>query len=110
MLVLSVVVHNFNVVGTFALPHKTDSPLVIDAEAVLPTAVALERLKLVARWNFEAGQFGRRMQLQELAPCYTLNVLEPRHNLATKERLCLGTVERVNHWFIVFCITETVKR
>ena len=45
--VLLVVVHDFDLVGAVGVPHKADAPLVIDADAVLPFAVALQGFKLV---------------------------------------------------------------
>jgi hypothetical protein len=37
------------------------------------------------------------MQLQQLTPCYPLNVLEPGHRLGTKKRFGIETGKRVNH-------------
>jgi hypothetical protein len=51
-----VVVHNFDLVGTIVMPHETDSPLVIDSDAVLPLAVALQGFELVSRWDPQARQ------------------------------------------------------
>jgi hypothetical protein len=94
---------------SIVFPHETDSPLVIDADAVLPSTVAFQRLKLVAWRDFQAGQFGGGMKLQELAPCHTLYVFEPGHDLAMKQRLRVGTHERMDHDGILFCETESVN-
>ncbi len=49
-----VVVHDFDLVGTIVVPHKADTPLVIDADAVLSFAVPLERFQMVAGGNPQA--------------------------------------------------------
>jgi hypothetical protein len=88
--------------GAIIFPHETDSPLVIDADAVLPSTAAFQRLKLVAGGDFQACQFGGGMHLQELAPSHTLDVFELGHELAMKQRLRVGTLERVDHDWILF--------
>ena len=39
--ILSVIIHYLNVISIALAPHKTDTPLIIDANAVLASAVAL---------------------------------------------------------------------
>jgi hypothetical protein len=43
-----VIIHNLHVVGIAVAPLKTDAPLVIDADAVLPFSIALQRLQVIA--------------------------------------------------------------
>jgi hypothetical protein len=43
-----VVIHDLGIVSPFVMPGKTDSPLVIDTDAVLTFAIALQCLELVA--------------------------------------------------------------
>lgn len=42
------VIHDFNIIGIAVFPSKTNTPLPIDADAVLAGAVAVQRLKPVA--------------------------------------------------------------
>jgi hypothetical protein len=42
-----VIVDNFNVTGA-VIPNKTNSPLIVDADAVLSLSIALQSLKPVA--------------------------------------------------------------
>jgi hypothetical protein len=44
-----VVVDDFRVERFAVLPHKAHAPLLIDADAVLTFAIALERLELITR-------------------------------------------------------------
>lgn len=45
----SVVVRDFNLPGTTVRPAETDAPLIVDADAVLPRAVTVQRLEAVGR-------------------------------------------------------------
>jgi hypothetical protein len=49
----SVVIDDFNFVNLALAPHKADSPLVIDANAVLASTIPLQRLQAVAWINRE---------------------------------------------------------
>jgi len=92
-----VVVHDFDLVGAIVLPNKTDAPLVVDPDPVLPPAVALERFELVPERDPQTGQIAGSMQLQELAPRHALNVPEPGHGLAAENRLGIDAQELVDH-------------
>jgi hypothetical protein len=50
------------------------------------------------------------LQLQELAPCHALDVLEPGHHPAAEQRLGVKAGERVDHAGMMFCDTESVNR
>jgi hypothetical protein len=56
-----VIIHDFNLVGAIVMPYKTDSPLAIDADAVLTSAVALQGFELISGRDPQAGQFSRRV-------------------------------------------------
>jgi hypothetical protein len=43
-----VVVHNLNVESIPVTPQETDTPLVVDADAVLAFSVALQRFQMIA--------------------------------------------------------------
>jgi hypothetical protein len=44
-----VLVHNLDVFRACLRPAKTDAPLVIDADAVLPFPVTVQRFEMVSR-------------------------------------------------------------
>jgi len=92
-----VIVNDFNLVRAIGSPHEADAPLVIDTNAVLALPLAFQGLELVAWGNPQAGQVCCGMQLQQLSPRHTLDILEPRHNSAVKQRLGVGTHKRMNH-------------
>jgi hypothetical protein len=60
------IVDNLNLLRTI-LPHKTDSPLVIDADAPLSGAVALQRFQPVARQAGQVAQPCGAVQVDQLA-------------------------------------------
>lgn len=64
---LSVVVHDLNVVGITVLPDEADAPLVIDANAVLAPAIALEGLKRVAGRGLQVFKGASPVQIEQLA-------------------------------------------
>jgi hypothetical protein len=43
-----VIVDDFHIVGAVVVPNKTDSPLVVDADAVLSQPIARERFESIA--------------------------------------------------------------
>jgi hypothetical protein len=92
-----VIVHNFNLIRAVFTPNKAHTPLVVDADAVLSLAIALERFELIARWYAKAGQISSRVKLQKLAPSHPLDVPEPRHRPALKKRLGVSAGKRMNH-------------
>jgi hypothetical protein len=105
-----VVVHYFDLVSAVVVPNKTDSPLVIDANAVLSFSIALQGFQVIAGWHSQADQFSDGMQLQQLTPSHALDIVEPGHRLASKQSLSVRTNERMDHEAILFCNTESVKQ
>jgi hypothetical protein len=105
-----VVVHYFDLVSAVVLPHKTNAPLIVDANAVLSSSITLQGFQVIARWHSQTDQFSCRMQLQQLAPSYALDVVEPGYPLASKQSLGVGTNERMDHEAILFRDTESVKQ
>jgi hypothetical protein len=71
--------------------------LVVDANAVLPLAIALKRFELIAWRHSETCQFGGCMQLQQLAPRYTLDVAKAGNRPALKQGLGVSAIEAVDH-------------
>src|SRR5690606_26202288 len=63
----SVLVGDLDLVGVAATPHEADAPLVVDADAVLALAVAVQGLKPVARRNAEVPELRGGVEHHELA-------------------------------------------
>ena len=60
------VVDDFDVVGVPAGPTETDTPLVIDADAVLSSAIASQLFEAVRGWNAKVDETGRGVEHEEL--------------------------------------------
>lgn len=74
----SVVVDYLDLFWPHHCPAKHDSVSIVDANAVLPFAVALERLQSVRRRNAQETDIGDRVQLFQLAPGNTPDLLRAR--------------------------------
>jgi hypothetical protein len=61
----SVIINDLNVKGIAVLEAKADSPLVIDADAVLSEAVMLERLQMIRRRQAQILKTSGGIQLCE---------------------------------------------
>ena len=70
---------------TILVPFETNAPLIIDSDAVLALAIGFQRLELIAGRNSQAGQHGRCVKLQQLAPCDALDVPENQTEVVMSE-------------------------
>ena len=71
-----VVVHNFDIKGFPIMPRKTDAPLVVDANAVLAGALALQSLEAVSPNGVEVVKIGCSMKPTETFPRGPFDALE----------------------------------
>lgn len=90
------IVHNFDVVYVVLSPKETDSPLIIDPNAVLALTIATESLKTISRRNSEIGKLFRSVEVKQFSPCDTLKDLEPEYALVFKQSPGFSTAERSN--------------
>jgi len=85
-MVLSVVIHDFDLGWAFWSPEETNTPLCIDPDAVLLLPIACEFFKVVARWTTQEIQRGRGIQLSQLAFGSMLDACEST---------CIASLEKV---------------
>src|SRR5438132_179688 len=64
-----VIVDDLDIPCAVLAPVETDSPLIVDADAVLAAPAALQRLKAVARGNSQVLQTLGRIELPQLRAC-----------------------------------------
>jgi hypothetical protein len=95
----SVIVHNFNVDRIRTGPTEADPPLIIDANAVLPSPAPRKTLKTVPRDRAQIGQRGGGMQVVQLALCCWSESLEFPAKLTSENLLGLIVPEGPNHVF-----------
>jgi len=70
----SMIIHNFNVMRVLALPAEANAPLVVDADAVLSGAVALQGFQVIAGRQPQVAQLARTVKLRELAERHALDL------------------------------------
>jgi hypothetical protein len=75
----STVVHDFDVVRITCVPTKTQPPLIIDPDRVLPLAVTLERFESISRQPTQIIERACRLENCELALGLSPECSEGRH-------------------------------
>jgi hypothetical protein len=84
-------------VGVSVTPHKTDTPLVVDAYTVLPRAVTFQLMKSVARRHSQIRQTFGRVQHQKLSPRWLLNVHKLTNILVVEKPFRVRALEGPYH-------------
>jgi hypothetical protein len=93
-----VVINDLNFRGVTILPNETNSPLIVDSNAVLSSSVALQLLEPIRWWNPKRIQIASRGKNLELSRSQALNV--PRQSSrkpTTEDSLGFPTLEGFNH-------------
>jgi hypothetical protein len=93
----SVIIRNLHVVSVSVAPHKTDTPLVVDAYAVLPRTVTFQLMKSVTRRHSQIRQTFGRVQHQELSSRWLSNVHELENILIVEKPPRVGALEGPYH-------------
>jgi hypothetical protein len=62
-----VVVHYFHVFNACVSPTETNTPLIVDANAVLPFAITRKRFKAIARGHTQIVQLAGDLELPEFS-------------------------------------------
>lgn len=75
MLITSVIVVNFDLIGISVVPDEADAPLVIDPDAVVTRPVAAQLLQSIAGQSGQVTQFLCTVELTQFALRSPLNVL-----------------------------------
>jgi len=87
------VIHNLNVNGIGANPAETNTPLVVDPNALLPRSFARQGFQTIASNHAQIRQGDRRMNLVQLPFCHRCNSLEFAAELAPEDLLGLSVPE-----------------
>jgi hypothetical protein len=104
----SMIVHDFHILGT-VIPTKADAPLIVDADAVLTLAVALEGFEPIARRASEVCKLLARRQYLELAPGCPLDGFESPNRLIIRQRFRVPAAKALDHSGILYCFPEWLK-
>jgi len=93
----SVIIRNLHVVSVSVAPYKTNTPLVVDAYAVLPRTVTFQLMKSVTRRHSQTRQTFGRVQHQKLSSRWLANVHELTNILIVEKPLRVGALEGPYH-------------
>src|SRR5258708_15327671 len=105
-----VIVHDFDCVNVAVSPLKANTPLIVDADAVLPPPVPLQALQPVPRQIRERLQVGRGIQDVQFSQGGSLDRLEPAHRFPAEETLGVRAAERPDHTLMLYCFPLHVNR
>jgi hypothetical protein len=103
------VVNDFDLQRITRVPTKTESPLLVYANAVLTSSVALERLQLITRWYPQVTERRRGVEVLEFLSGTLLNLaIKPFHKLTAEYGFRPLVLERTNHGMIVTRVVPSV--
>src|SRR4051812_37179236 len=103
ILLASMIVDDFSVFGVGSIPAETEPELIVDAYAVLPGAVALQRFQPIAGRNAQEIKRGRRVELHQLAPGDGLDRSKTPHRRPIKQTLRILAAKCLDrHLYIVY--------
>jgi len=91
-----VVIHYLYFGRTLRRPYKTKAPLVINANAVLPFAIPIQRFKPIARRRRQISQEKGGIQLAQLAARHRLDVPETGDSNPQVQGLRITALERLD--------------
>jgi hypothetical protein len=90
-----VIVYDLDLVSVTLAPTKANSPLVVDADAVLALSVACQFLQSIARKTGEVFERFSAIQLVQFSECSTLDSsVEFRPSVSLEDPLCLLVLKR----------------
>jgi hypothetical protein len=93
-----VVAFDLDVEGIGGAPDEADAPLIVDADAVLASAIALVRLESIARRDASVREGVGRIEDDEFPKRDALRAGGEATRTATlKERFRVGVAEGANH-------------
>jgi hypothetical protein len=89
-----VVIHYLNVSRTLDRPHEAHAPLIIDADTVLPFAVALQGFEPITGRGCQIQQNVRRVQLVQFAPGHRLDIHKASYPVAPMQCFRISALKR----------------
>jgi len=81
------IINDLNLVCATLDPHETDSPLLVDPDAVLASSFTSKQFQPIPGNRLQVRQAGRALKLFEFSHCYALDALKARNSPAVKQGL-----------------------
>ncbi len=91
------IVDDFHIVAMALTPDKTDSPLIIDPNRVLPFPIASQCFQLISRRRSQDAQLRRSVNLEQFPQGDPLDGTEPPAVVIIKELLSFLRAKALNH-------------
>ena len=91
------IVDDFHIVAMALTPDKTDPPLIIDANRVLPFPIASQCFQLISRRRSQNAQLRRSVKLQQFPQGDPLAGTEPPAVVIVKQLLSFLRAKALNH-------------
>jgi hypothetical protein len=79
------------------LPHEANTPLVVNADTVLPFAIAFQGVEPVASRHLQIRQSFGRVQHQQFSARRLSNIREPSDIFVIEQFLRVDAFEGLNH-------------
>jgi hypothetical protein len=105
-----VVINDLNAFRAFFGPDEADTPLIVDANAMLTLTIALQGFQAIARWRTKKFQCRRTVELLKFPLCDGQDVSESGNPPSLEEGLGIGALESKDHEVIILRLTFNVKR
>ena len=99
------IIENFDISSAASLPAETQSPLVVDSNTVLPSAIALQRFELIAWRRLQVAEHASPVQVEQLPPGDSLDEPEPPDADVVEESFDILVAEGANHILRVLRMT-----
>ena len=80
------IIHDLDFIRIASAPYEAEPPLIVDSDAVLAGAVALERLQAISGRNAKILQPLGRLKVEQLAPGNALDCPESERCAILKKR------------------------
>ena len=105
------IVGDFHVNGITIFPAETNSPLIVDPDAVLALPIPGQLFEAIPRWHSKVGQRVSGIKNEELLQCWAVDILrELSRALAIEDLFGLRVFEAPNHSTIIMRRVNNVKR
>jgi hypothetical protein len=91
------IIDDFDLMGGTFGPDEADSPLAVDANAVLPLAIAPKCFQAISRRGSKIAELRRRFQHPQLSPRGTFKNPESTYGLSCRQRPGILIAKGYNH-------------
>ena len=91
------IVHDFDSVRVTVLPYETQTPLIVDADAVLGLPITLQSLQPVSRQGSRSVKSFGRIENVQFPKRRSLDRAETLYGVAAEKQFRIGVPEGLDH-------------